>query len=101
MARKTTATTVEAPKKPDFSFRRTDGNLYFEVKVYGDKLAVEGVDVSQIKTEEGLNRYLRLVGEIIEAIDSQNEYNSDMKDCFESCNNDCTEGFCGPCYCAN
>lgn len=104
MARKTTATTVEAPKRPDFSLRMTDKDLYFGVEVYGNKLVVDGTNVSQIKNREDLNRYLHLVGEIVERIDLQDDYNSDISTCFDtcgSCDDTCTEGFCGPCYCAN
>lgn len=97
MARKTTATTVEAPKRPDFSLRMTDKDLYFGVEVFDNKIVVEGTDVSKIKTYEDLERYVSLVAEVSERVEM--EVDNDW--CEDSCDNDCTEDFCGPCYCAN
>lgn len=96
MARKKTETTVEAPKKPDFSLRMTDKDLYFGVEIFNDKLVVEGTDVSEIKTYRDLERYVSLISEVSERVEI--EYDNWNED---SCKNDCTEGFCGPCYCAN
>ena len=97
MARKNTATTVEAPKRPDFSLRMTDKNLYFGVEIFDNKLVVEGTDVSKIKTYEDLERYVSLISEVSERVEIEVDNNWTE----DSCENDCTEGFCGPCYCAN
>lgn len=97
MARKTTATTVEAPKRPDFSLRMTDKDLYFGVEIFDNKLVVEGTDVSKIKTYEDLERYVSLISEVSERIEIEVDNNWTEN----SCENDCTEGFYGPCYCAN
>ena len=97
MARKTTATTVEAPKRPDFSLRMTDKDLYFGVEIFDNKLVVEGTDVSKIKTYEDLERYVSLISEVSERVEIEVDNNWTE----DSCENDCTEGFCGPCYCAN
>lgn len=97
MARKKTEATVEAPKRPDFSLRMTDKDLYFGVEIFDNKLVVEGTDVSKIKTYEDLERYVSLISEVSERV----EIEVDDNWAEDSCNNDCTEGFCGPCYCAN
>lgn len=97
MARKTTATTVETPKRPDFSLRMTDKDLYFGVEIFDNKLVVEGTDVSKIKTYEDLKRYVSLISEVSERVEVEVD-NNWAEDC---CENDCTEGFCGPCYCGN
>ena len=97
MARKKTETVIEAPKRPDFSLRMTDKDLYFGVEIFDDKLVVEGTDVSKINTYEDLERYVSLVTEVSERVEMEV-----INDCGEdSCDNDCTEDFCGPCYCAN
>ena len=97
MARKKTEMVTEAPKRPDFSLRMTDKDLYFGVEIFDDKLVVEGTDVSKIKTYEDLERYVSLVTEVSERVEMEVD-----NDCGEdSCDNDCTEDFCGPCYCAN
>lgn len=97
MARKKTEIVTEAPKRPDFSLRMTDKDLYFGVEIFDDKLVVEGTDVSKIKTYEDLERYVSLVTEVSERVEMEvdNDWGED------SCDNDCTEDFCGPCYCAN
>ena len=97
MARKKTEIVTEAPKRPDFSLRMTDKDLYFGVEIFDDKLVVEGTDVSKIKTYEDLERYVSLVTEVSERVEMEvdNDWGED------SCNNDCTEDVCGPCYCAN
>ena len=75
----------------------TDKDLYFGVEIFDNKLVVEGTDVSKIKTYEDLERYVSLISEVSERVEVEvdNNWNED------SCGNDCTEGFCGPCYCAN
>ena len=97
MARKKTEIVTEAPKRPDFSLKMTDKDLYFGVEIFDDKLVVEGTDVSKIKTYEDLERYVSLVTEVSERVEMEvdNDWGED------SCDNDCTEDFCGPCYCAN
>ena len=97
MARKKTEIVTEAPKRPDFSLRMTDKDLYFGVEIFDDKLVVEGTDVSKINTYEDLERYVSLVTEVSERVEMEvdNVWGED------SCDNDCTEDFCGPCYCAN
>ena len=97
MARKKTEIVTEAPKRPDFSLRMTDKDLYFGVEIFDDKLVVEGTDVSKINTYEDLERYVSLVTEVSERVEMEvdNDWGED------SCDNDCTEDFCGPCYCAN
>lgn len=97
MARKKTEMVAEAPKRPDFSLRMTDKDLYFGVEIFDNKIVVEGTDVSKIKTYEDLERYVSLVTEVSERVEMEVD-----NDCGEdSCDNDCTEDFCGPCYCAN
>ena len=97
MARKKTEIATEAPKRPDFSLRMTDRDLYFGVEIFDNKIVVEGTDVSKIKTYEDLERYVSLVTEVSERVEMEvdNDWGED------SCDNDCTEDFCGPCYCAN
>ena len=97
MARKKTEIVTEAPKRPDFSLRMTDKDLYFGVEIFDNKIVVEGTDVSKINTYEDLERYVSLVTEVSERVEMEVD-----NDCAEdSCENNCTEGFCGPCYCAN
>ena len=97
MARKKTEIVTEAPKRPDFSLRMTDKDLYFGVEIFDNKIVVEGTDVSKIKTYEDLERYVSLVTEVSERVEMEVD-----NDCGEdSCNNDYTEDFCGPCYCVN
>lgn len=97
MARKKNEAVTEAPKIPDFSLKMTDKDLYFGVEIFDNKIVVEGTDVSKINTYEDLERYVSLVTEVSERVEMEvdNDYAED------SCENDCTEGFCGPCYCAN
>lgn len=97
MTRKKTETTIEAPKRPDFSLRMTDKDLYFGVEIFDNKLVVEGTDVSKIKTYEDLERYVSLISEVSERVEIEVDNNWTE----DSCENDCTEGFYGPCYCAN
>jgi hypothetical protein len=105
MARKKTETVTEASKRPDFSLRMTDKDLYFGVEVYGDKLVVDGTNVSQIKTQADLERYVSLVTEVSERVEM--EVMSDVCSSFGHINCDGTcgetyeESFCGPCYCGN
>lgn len=97
MARKKTEIVTEAPKRPDFSLRMTDKDLYFGVEIFDNKIVVEGTDVSKINTYEDLERYVSLVTEVSERVEMEV-----VNDCGEdSCDNDCTEDCCGPCYCAN
>ena len=97
MARKKTEIVTEAPKRPDFSLRMTDKDLYFGVEIFDNKIVVEGTDVSKINTYEDLERYVSLVTEVSERVEM--EVDNDWGE--NSCDNDCTEDFCGPCYCAN
>ena len=97
MARKKTEIVTEAPKRPDFSLRMTDKDLYFGVEIFDDKLVVEGTDASKINTYEDLERYVSLVTEVSERVEM--EVDNDLGE--DSCDNDCTEDFCGPCYCAH
>ena len=97
MARKKTEIVTEAPKRPDFSLRMTDKDLYFGVEIFDNKIVVEGTDVSKIKTYEDLERYVSLVTEVSERVEMEVDNNWGE----DSCDNDCTEDFCGPCYCAN
>ena len=97
MVRKKTEIVTEAPKRPDFSLRMTDKDLYFGVEIFDNKIVVEGTDVSKIKTYEDLERYVSLVTEVSERVEM--EVDNDLGE--GSCDNDCTEDFCGPCYCAN
>ena len=68
-----------------------------KLEIFDDKLVVEGTDVSKINTYEDLERYVSLVTEVSERVEMEvdNDWGED------SCDNDCTEDFCGPCYCAN